>query len=81
MKAAELKKFWHAAPFIPFNFVLAGADRLHVPHPDFLALSPDGRIAHVWREDSDYTAVDVMLITALETARNGSKRQQRRRRR
>jgi uncharacterized protein YndB with AHSA1/START domain len=79
MTAPELKKFWHAAPFAPFNIVLAGAEKSHVPHPDFLSVSPTGRIAYVWKKDDDHTAVDVMLITALETARNG--RNDRRRRR
>ena len=79
MTATELKKFWHAAPFVPFNIVLAGAEKLSVPHPDFLSVSPRGRIAHVWRNDDDHTAVDVMLITAIETSRNGSKQGRRRR--
>ena len=79
MTATELKKFWHAAPFVPFNIVLAGAEKLRVPHPDFLSVSPNGRIAHVWRNDDDHTAVDVMLITAVETSRNGSKQGRRRR--
>lgn len=77
--AVELRKFWHATPFVPFNLVLASSERLHVPHPDFLSVAPNGRTAHLWREDSDYTVVDVMLITALEMARNGSKPPRRRR--
>jgi hypothetical protein len=77
--ATELKKFWHAAPFVPFNIVLAGAEKLRVSHPDFLSVSPDGRIAHVWRNDDDHMAVDVVLITAIETSRNGSKQGRRRR--
>jgi hypothetical protein len=58
---------------VPFNIVLPGAEKLRVPHPDFLSVSPNGRIAHIWRNDDDYTAIDVMLITAVETSRNGSK--------
>lgn len=77
MTATELKKFWHAAPFEPFNIVLAGSEKLHVPHPDFLSVSPTGRIAYVWKKDDDHTAVDVVLITALETSRNGAKNRRR----
>ncbi len=73
MTATEIRKFWHTTPFAPFNIVLAGSEKLHVPHPDFLALSPNGRVAHVWRKNDDYTAVDVMLITALKKTKNGSK--------
>lgn len=77
MTAIALKKFWRTSPFAPFNIVLAGAERLHVPHPDFLAVAPNGRVAHVWKENGDYTAVDVMLITALERITNGTKRRRR----
>lgn len=77
MTATALKKFWHSTPFVPFNIVLADSEKLHVPHPDFLALSPNGRVAHVWQNDDDYTAIDVMLITAVEKTRNGSKNRRR----
>lgn len=79
MTATELRKFWHAAPFEPFNVVLAGSEKLHVPHPDFLSVSPSGRIAYVWKKGDDRTAVDLMLITAVETTRNGASAQRRRR--
>jgi hypothetical protein len=45
-----------------------------VPHSDFLTVSPSGRIAHVWKNGDDYTAIDVFLITALEHDRPSSKR-------
>ena len=80
MTATEIRKFWHSTPFVPFHIVLAGSEKLLVPHPDFLALSPNGRVAHVWQKGDDYTAVDVMLITALEKTRNGSNARRRRRR-
>jgi len=79
MTATELKQFWHATPFVPFNIILAGSEKLHVPHPDFLSVSPSGRIATVWKKGDNHTSVDVMLITAVETARNGTKAGRRRR--
>lgn len=77
MTALELRQFWEAAPFVPFDIVLAGSEKLHVPHPDFLAIAPTGRVAHVWKENGSYTAVDIMQITALEKSRNGTKRRRR----
>ena len=74
MTATELRKYWHAAPFVPFNIVLPGGERLHVPHPDFFSVSPGGRIAHVWKQDDDWSSLDVFLITSVETSRNGSRR-------
>jgi hypothetical protein len=66
MTATELRKFWHRTPFAPFDVIVPGRKRLHVPQPDFLTVSPSGRIAHVWTRDDDYAAVDVFLITAVE---------------
>jgi hypothetical protein len=53
-------------PVYPFRHRGAGRNKLHVPHPDFLSLSPSGRIAHVWKRSDDYLALDVFLITAIE---------------
>ncbi|MFN2507565.1 MAG: hypothetical protein ABR589_02195 [Chthoniobacterales bacterium] len=78
MTATELRKFWRKSPFVPFDIVVPGRPKLHVPHPDFLNVSPSGRIAKVWLNDEDEAAVDVFLITAVqENARSGRKRRRR----
>ena len=73
MTATELKVFWHAAPFVPFNIVLPSGEKVPVPHPDFLTVSPSGRIAQVWKKGDERVSMDVFLITAVETARNASR--------
>ena len=79
MTATELRKFWHRSPFVPFDIVLPGRAKLHVPHPDFLNVSPSGRMAKVWLNDEDEAAVDVFLITAVEeNSRTKKKRRSRR---
>jgi hypothetical protein len=80
--ATELRKFWHRAPFVPFDIVVPRRDKLHVPHPDFLTVSPSGRIAKVWFDNDEEAALDVFLITAVEeNSRNGRRKRSRRRRR
>ena len=75
MTATELRKFWHSNPFIPFDIVVPGRPKLHVPHPDFLNVSPSGRIAKVWLNDEDEASVDVFLITAVgQNSGNGKRR-------
>jgi hypothetical protein len=70
--ATELKRFWHRSPFTPFDVIVPGRSKLRVPHPDFLSISPNGRIAHIWTKGDDYAAVDVFLITAIEkNSKNG----------
>jgi hypothetical protein len=79
MTAAELRKFWHRAPFVPFDIIVPGRQKLHVPDPDFLTVSPSGRVGHVWMRDDDYAAVDIFLITALEENSRASKQKRSRR--
>ncbi len=74
MTATELRQFWHRTPFVPFDVIVPGGEKFHVPHPDFLSVSPNGRIAHVWKESGEYAALDVFLVTAVEENRRRSKR-------
>jgi hypothetical protein len=73
MTATELKVFWHATTFVPFNIVLPSGEKVPVPHPDFLTVSPSGRIAQVWKKGDVRVSMDVFLITAVETARRASR--------
>ncbi len=73
MTATELKKHWHAAPFVPFNIVLPSGEKVPVPQPDFLSVSPSGRIAQVWKKGDRSVSIDVFLITSIETARRASR--------
>ncbi len=80
MTATELKNFWRRSPFEPFEIVVPGRSKLHVPHPDFLTVSPTGRTPYVWMKNGDYAVLDVFLITGLEkrthaTARAGAGRE------
>jgi hypothetical protein len=80
--ATELRKFLHRAPFVPFDIVLPGREKIPVPHPDFMSISPSGRIAHVWLDDEDHAAINVFLITSVEeNSRNGKRKRPSRRRR
>ncbi len=80
MTATKLKKFWHRSPFVPFDIIIPGRERLHVPNADFLSVSPSGRIAKVWLDDDDEAAVDVFLITALEENSKNTRKQRKARR-
>ena len=77
MTATELKGFWHAAPFVPFNILLPDGEKVPVPHPDFLTVSPSGRIAQVWKKGDERVSIDVFLTTAVETGRHASRSKRR----
>jgi hypothetical protein len=73
MTATELKRYWHATPFVPFKIVLPSGERVPVPHPDYLTVSPSGRIAGVWKKGDQSVSFEVIRITAVETARRASR--------
>lgn len=49
----ELRKLWHAQPFMPFSIHLADGRELHVPHPDFFWMSSKGGQIFVEDHSSD----------------------------
>jgi hypothetical protein len=73
MTATKLKEYWHASPFVPFRIVLPSGEKVPVPHPDFLSISPSGRIADVWKKGDEKISIDVFLITSIETVRRRPK--------
>src|SRR6266478_6254617 len=50
MTAEELRKAQQEQPFVPFNVHMANGRTFSVPHPDFFALHPNGRIVVVFEE-------------------------------
>ena len=72
MRAENLQELIHATPFQPFATCLADGKRVEVPHPDFIAHVPQGRVAVVvGRDDSTYY-IDVMLVLRLAGLRSPS---------
>jgi len=76
--ATELKEYWHRSPFVPFEIVVPGRKKIRVPHPDFLSISPNGRIAHVWKTADSGASLDIFLITAIETSSRFKQKRSRR---
>ena len=66
MTATRIRDLMHAVPFKPFKIHLPGNKRIRVPHPDFISISPSGRIVVVHGPKDEVYDVDVFLITALE---------------
>ncbi|MEO6785647.1 MAG: hypothetical protein ABI318_05890 [Chthoniobacteraceae bacterium] len=66
MTATRLREFLHAVPFKPFKIHLPSGEKIRVPHPDFVSVSPSGRIANVFGPKDETYSLDIFLITALE---------------
>ena len=66
MKAEELRDLAEARPFLPFIIHLGDGRELVVNHPEFLAASPAGDVAIVFRPEGGFNLVDFDLVTDLE---------------
>jgi hypothetical protein len=75
----DLRDFYSATPFQPFEIVLTNGTTVRVSHPEFMAFSPDYRTVHVWDLDRSGKRIDVKLIIALSELRNGARNRKRKR--
>jgi hypothetical protein len=56
----------HEQPFQPFTIRMADGRTFEVPHPDFIAQSPSGRVVSVFKTDDTCSLLDLLLMTELE---------------
>jgi hypothetical protein len=40
----------------------------HIPHPDFLFMTPTGRTVIVCQENDDFSILDLLLMTEIESS-------------
>jgi virulence-associated protein VagC len=76
MRFDEVRKRYFAAPFRPFDIVLTNGRSVPVRHPEFMALSPDGRSVTVYEEDGALI-IDVPLIVAWKERANSARKRKR----
>lgn len=79
MNVQEIRDLYSAAPFQPFEIVLANGSAVRIVHPEFMSFSPDYRTAHVYEVDGSGKRIDVRLVIALNELKNGSQPRKRKR--
>jgi hypothetical protein len=47
---------------------MADGRSFHVPHPDFLSMSPTGRTVIIYQEGEEFSILDLLLMTEIEMA-------------
>jgi hypothetical protein len=65
MTIQQLKTAHRATPFRPFTIHMADGRASHVPHPDFLSMSPSGRTVIVYQQDEEFSILDLLLMTEI----------------
>ncbi len=54
-----------AAPFVPFEMLLADGRALLIPHPDFLTVAEDEELAHVHELNGEIEMIDLLLDVSI----------------
>jgi hypothetical protein len=65
MKVSGVQESLRERPFRPFDINLPEGRTVHVFHPDFALLSPDGRTLLAYERDNSFHMIDVALITNI----------------
>jgi len=79
----DLRDVMHARPFRQFWLCLADGRELHVAHPDFIAVSPTGRVVTVHSPDpveGGIEIADLLLATRITFRKRVSRKGTRKRR-
>ncbi len=66
MTVQQLRAAHRAPPFRPFTVHMADGRSFHVPHPDFLFMSPTGRTVIICQEDEEFSILDLLLMTEIQ---------------
>ena len=67
MDVGAVREAMHASPFRPFRLRLADGRKLAVPHPDFIAVAPNGRRVVVFSvADESMSILEPVRIVSLE---------------
>ena len=65
MKIDPVRKARMAQPFQPFAMVLVDGRSVSVAQPEFLAISPSGRVLAVYQPDDSFEVVELRQVKAL----------------
>lgn len=74
MTIQQLRAAYRATPFRPFTLHMADGRSFHVPHPDFLSMSPTGRTVIIYQEGEEFSILDLLLMTEIEMAQATAKK-------
>jgi hypothetical protein len=66
MDYAEIRKYYSARPFRPFNVITKDGRASRVLHPEFMALDGNEQIIFVSDPEASQFIIDADSITALE---------------
>jgi hypothetical protein len=81
MDYAEIRKYYFARPFRPFNVITKDGRAARVLHPEFMALDGNEQVIMVTDPEASQFIIDADSITALEYPRRVNGKPPRKRKR
>jgi len=70
MNVQAIREAMQRQPFRPFSLRLADGRELHVPHPDFVAVSPR-QVVVINPQNEALSILEPLLIVSVETRGDG----------
>ncbi|HEV7223309.1 MAG TPA: hypothetical protein VGN42_11455 [Pirellulales bacterium] len=79
MTIDQIRTFYDAQPFRPFEIHLADGRSIVVRSREFMASAPSGRTVIVYQPDDTWNVIDLLLVTDLEAmpVGNGGRKRKR----
>ena len=74
MNYSTLKEIRDKNPFQPFTMHVSDGRNAHIPHPDFLAFSPDKHTVIAFTQEGGARLLDITQITELDMSRPGRRK-------
>ncbi len=71
----QVREAVRAQPFVPFIIHLADGRTFDVPHPEFVAVSPNGRELLFVADDQGIHQFDMLLVAEIEIPAPASRSQ------
>lgn len=68
MTIEQVKQFYNAKPFQPFQMHMADGRHVKVASREFLAAAPSGRTVVVYDPDDSFHVIDLLLVTGLKVS-------------
>jgi hypothetical protein len=72
MRAEQLREAHGARPFKPFTIRMTNGRSVPIPHPEFLSVSPTGRVIVIYDKDGDANILDLVHVTELDMSRRAN---------
>ena len=70
MEKSEIIAFRDAVPFIPFDMRIADGRVIHIPHPDYVMVSPTGNYVAAFLRSGGFVNIDIALVVDVALHRD-----------